>query len=94
MKGLKEIEASYDEAGEARGRGLMTGIEVVSDADTKAPGAGLTHEIEEEAKARGLIVGSGGLEGNVLRIKPPLVIDEDQLDKGLSILHEAFDAVT
>lgn len=94
MKGLEEIEASFDVAGDARGRGLMCGLEVVADADTKEPGPELTHEIKQAARERGVIVGSGGLDGNVLRIKPPLVIDEERLDEGIARLHEAFDAVT
>lgn len=94
MKGLEEIESTYDAAGDARGRGLMTGLEVVADADAKEPGPGLTHDIKEACRDRGVVVGSGGLEGNVLRIKPPLTIDEETLDEGIRVLHEAFEKAT
>jgi 4-aminobutyrate aminotransferase len=46
----------------------------------------------EETKARGLLVGKGGMHGNVLRIAPPLVLTEAEADEGLAILEASVDA--
>jgi len=87
---LEEMKNKYDKIGEVRGKGLMIGIELVSDRSSKAPG------VEEAKKARdfclgeGLLIGLGGVFNNVLRIQPPLVITQDQLEQALSVLDRSF----
>ena len=56
--------------GDVRGMGLMQAIELVKDRDTKEPAPDAALQLMEETKARGLLVGKGGLYGNVLRIGP------------------------
>ncbi len=60
--------------GEVRGLGLMLGVELVKDRQTKEPATAETADIVEKAKDRGLLLGKGGLYGNVIRIKPPMCI--------------------
>ncbi|MGE0758281.1 MAG: aspartate aminotransferase family protein [Pirellulaceae bacterium] len=66
--------------GEVRGMGLMLGVELVRDRHTREPATAETGEVLELARDRGLLLGKAGLYGNVLRIKPPLCITQDDAD--------------
>ncbi len=77
--------------GDARGMGLVWGLEIVKDKATKQPDADAAHRIVMEAAQRGLVmIAPIGLYGNVLRIAPPLVINEEQINIGVDILDAAF----
>jgi 4-aminobutyrate aminotransferase len=89
-RGLKDLEEKYDVVGEVRGKGLMVGVELVEDGESKAPNAAGANRAMEAAKARGLLIGRGGLYGNVLRIAPPLVITEDDAARAIETLDVAF----
>jgi 4-aminobutyrate aminotransferase len=78
--------------GEVRGKGLMIGIELVEPGSTR-PSAAAAARVLEESKRGGLLVGKGGLLGNVLRIAPPLVVNEAEADEGLEILSAAITTV-
>ena len=73
--------------------GLMQGVELVSDRETKEPAAEATGRLMEETRRRGLLIGKGGLYGNVLRIAPCLNIDADGVDAFLAIFDESLAAV-
>ena len=62
--------------GEVRGMGLMLGVELVKDRATKEPATSEAADVLERCKERGLLLGKGGLAGNVLRIKPPMCHDQ------------------
>jgi 4-aminobutyrate aminotransferase len=89
-EGLKELEDRYDVVGEVRGKGLMIGVEMVKDGESKAPHADGANRAMEACKERGLLVGRGGLYGNVLRISPPLVITEEDAARAIETLDVAF----
>ncbi len=76
--------------GEVRGMGLMQGMELVKDRQTKEPAPQQTAAVMEAAKDRGLIIGKGGLYGNVLRITPALNVTKDDADKAADIIDQAF----
>ena len=82
-----------DSIGEVRGKGLMIGIEMV-EPGTKRPDSHGAAEVMEQAKQRGLLVGKGGMYGNVLRIAPPLSLTEAEADEGYGMLEAAVDAAT
>jgi 4-aminobutyrate aminotransferase len=90
LEGLQEKHAAI---GEVRGMGLMQGIELVKDRATREPAPEAAGAVMEAAKDRGLIVGKGGLYGNVLRISPPLVVSREDADKAADVLDDAFAAV-
>ena len=77
--------------GEVRGKGLMIGIELV-EPGTKRPDSHGAAEVMEQARKRGLLVGKGGMYGNVLRIAPPLSLTEAEADEGYGILEAAVEA--
>jgi 4-aminobutyrate aminotransferase-like enzyme len=80
--------------GDARGQGLVWGLEIVKDRSSKEPAPDLAKRIIREACTRGLLmIAPIGLHGNVLRIAPPLVIKADQVEEGLGLLEKALKAV-
>lgn len=90
MKRLNEMKEEYEIIGDIRGKGLMIGIELVKDREKKTPAKDETTKIRDLAREKGLLIGSGGVKGCVLRIQPPLVIEKEQIDKALTILEDAI----
>ena len=90
MKGLEELMSRHDLIGDVRGRGLMTGVELVRDRKTKEPAKDECLRLLERSKAMGLLIGRGGLYGNVLRIKPPMCITPEDVDFIIGVLDAAF----
>jgi 2,2-dialkylglycine decarboxylase (pyruvate) len=90
--GLAELRDRYDCIGDVRGRGLLVGLEVVSDKESKQPdpelGAAITRRCFELGLSMNIVALRG--MGGVFRIAPPLTITDDELDLGLSILDQAF----
>ncbi|WP_432849139.1 aspartate aminotransferase family protein [Amycolatopsis sp. CA-161197] len=77
--------------GEVRGKGLMVGIELVQPGTT-APHPAAAKQMLEETRARGLLIGKGGLHNNVLRLGPPMTLTEAEAQEGLGILVDALAA--
>jgi 4-aminobutyrate aminotransferase len=90
---LKDLEDRYAVVGEVRGKGLMVGVELVADKETKEPSALIASQVMEICKERGLLIGRGGLYGNVLRLSPPLIIDEADAARAVETLEFAFGEV-
>jgi 4-aminobutyrate aminotransferase / (S)-3-amino-2-methylpropionate transaminase / 5-aminovalerate transaminase len=74
--------------GEVRQLGAMCAIEFVKDSSTKEPNKELVVEIVAKAHQKGLILMSAGLYGNIIRLLTPLVITDDQLEEGFTVLEE------
>jgi alanine-glyoxylate transaminase/(R)-3-amino-2-methylpropionate-pyruvate transaminase len=79
--------------GDVRGRGLMVGVELVRDRETKEPATQETVAVWEAAREMGLLIGKGGLDGNVLRIKPPMCVTAADVDFALEVMDEALKMV-
>ena len=93
--GLSELKQRYECVGDVRGRGLMLGVEIVKNGESREPDHDLGAKIAAEAFRRGLsmnIVKLPGM-GGVFRIAPPLTISEDELDLGLRTISDAIEAV-
>ncbi|HXV59225.1 MAG TPA: aminotransferase class III-fold pyridoxal phosphate-dependent enzyme, partial [Vicinamibacteria bacterium] len=90
MAGLEQLMARHSVIGDLRGVGLFIGVELVKDRQTKEPAKTLVHDIEQRAFGKGLLLLSCG--ESVIRIAPPLVIDEYDVDTGLQILDECLSA--
>ena len=84
----------FDIVGDVRGRGAMCAVELVADRDSKEPlGADAMNAIARRCLESGLIVLTAGTYGNVVRLLPPLTIDDALLEDGLGILEESLAAV-
>jgi 4-aminobutyrate aminotransferase len=86
--GLRDVPGVAD----IRGKGLMLGVELA--AEDRTPQPATVSAVLERCRAEGLLVGKGGLYGNVLRIAPPLTVTPDEVDEGGQILVEAISAAS
>jgi 4-aminobutyrate aminotransferase len=87
---LMGLQERFDVIGDVRGMGLMQGLEFVKDRQTKEPHPQAVLKVFEETKKRGVIVGKGGLYGNVIRLGPPLIATKDHIDELVTALNEAL----
>ncbi|MGX7674981.1 aspartate aminotransferase family protein [Plantactinospora sp. DSM 117369] len=85
LTGLRELADRHAVVGEVRGKGLMLGVEFVRPGTTE-PDPAATVRVFEECRRGGLLVGKGGLYGNVLRMGPPLTLTESEAREALAIL--------
>ncbi len=91
-KKLESLANKHEYIGEIRAIGSMVAVELVTDKETKEPNKEQADRILAYANKHGLLLLSSGLHGNVVRFLAPLVITDDELNKGLTILENAFDA--
>ena len=92
-KQLLNLKEDHKLIGDVRGQGMMLGIELVSDRNTKDPASQEMLKVMEICKQNGLLIGKGGIDGNVIRIQPPLELTHTQTEKALQILDIAFTKV-
>ena len=88
--GLENLATRHNLIGDIRGMGLMLGVELVRDRETKEPAKAECLQVFETCKDLGLLIGKGGLHGNTLRIKPPMCLHEADADFMLEVLDEAL----
>ncbi len=84
---LEGLKTEHEIIGDVRGRGLLQGIEIVSNRERKIPAANAAARLAEELRERGVIVGRSGADGNVLRVAPPLCISSQDVE----LFHDAFE---
>lgn len=90
--GLLRLKEKYWCIGDVRGIGLMQGIEIISDRETKAPGPEIGQAVSDRAMVMGLscnVVNLPGM-GGVFRLAPPVTVSADEIDEGVQILDESF----
>ncbi|MCC7308791.1 MAG: aspartate aminotransferase family protein, partial [Acidobacteria bacterium] len=87
---LEELKEKHSIIGDVRGRGLMQGIELVKDRETKEPAADAVLKVFEETKRRGVLIGKGGLYGNVIRTGMMLNSTKDNVDELIGALDAGF----
>lgn len=90
LAGMRELQAKYPtNLGEVRGAGLMLGLELVTDPESKDPNVKLCTDTVNRARDYGILLGKGGLLGNVWRVKPPMCVTKEDADFSL----EVFDRI-
>ena len=87
LEGLRQVGRSHDAIGQVRGAGLYVGVEIVDGAG--APDAAAATSIINALRERNILIGAAGLYGNVLKIRPPLVLERVHAD----MLFDALDGV-
>ncbi len=87
---FRALQAEHEIIGEVRGRGPMLALELVRDRQSREPAAEEAKELVRRCYEKGLVLIACGNFGNVLRVLMPLVITEEQLERGLAILEDAF----
>jgi 4-aminobutyrate aminotransferase len=90
---LDALKEKHRVIGDVRGMGLMQGIELVKDRETKEPAPEAANELLERARTNGLLIGKGGLFGNVIRLAPMLNIAKADVDEAIRLLDKSFSEV-
>lgn len=89
MAGMRDLARKYDAIGEVRGKGLMIGVELVHDRASKRVAPDFANTMLEEMRKRKVLIGKGGRYGNVLRIQPPFIFDDDDTHEFLKAFEQA-----
>jgi len=90
LVGLNELKQKHNLIGDVRGKGLMLGIELVKDRQSKEPAREECAQILETCKEMGLLLGKGGLWGQTIRFSPPMCVNAQDADFLLEVLDHAF----
>jgi 4-aminobutyrate aminotransferase-like enzyme len=93
-QGLESLQNKHDLIGDVRGMGLLQAMELVKDRSSKDAAPEAANQFMEECRKRGLLVGKGGLLGNVIRTSPPLNISKTDVDEAIKIMDESFVAIS
>ncbi|MFE9955100.1 aspartate aminotransferase family protein [Micromonospora sp. NPDC005299] len=91
LDGLRAVAQAHPVVGDVRGKGLMIALELVGPDGAPHPAAAAA--LLEESRERGLLVGKGGLYGNVIRLAPPMTLTRAEADEALEILTQSIESV-
>jgi alanine-glyoxylate transaminase/(R)-3-amino-2-methylpropionate-pyruvate transaminase len=90
LAGLNKLKETYNIIGDVRGKGLLLGIELVKDRQSKEPAKEECAQVMETCKEMGLLLGKGGLWGQTIRFSPPMCVAEQDADFLLEVLDRAL----
>ncbi|MCK5617775.1 MAG: aminotransferase class III-fold pyridoxal phosphate-dependent enzyme, partial [Candidatus Krumholzibacteria bacterium] len=90
LAGLEELKGRYAIVGDVRGSGLFVGIELVRDRDTLEPATAEASYVVNRLRERGVLTGTDGPFDNVIKIRGPLVLNEDDIDLALDIIDQTL----
>jgi 4-aminobutyrate aminotransferase-like enzyme len=93
LTGLRALAGQHELIGDVRGTGLFVGVQLVADRAARAPAAAAAAAVVEEVKARGILISSDGPDHDVLKVKPPMVLTEADVDRFVTVLDEALTVV-
>jgi len=92
-EGLNDLKSRYTIIGDIRGLGLYIGVELVADRATRAPATKAAKKIVELMKTKGVLVNTNGYDSNVIKIKPPMIIDSTDVTQLISVFESALSEV-
>ena len=90
LEGFRRLQAQFPYIGDVRGKGLVIGIEVVRDREGKEPAANLAKVVQDNLLKCGVIIGVGGVFGNVLRMSPALTISDAEIDHVMELFRRGL----
>ena len=93
MAGVRELGKSIEYIGDVRGSGLFIGVELVSNRSDQTPGTQITRDLIEFARENGVFLSSDGPADNVLKIKPPMIIGNKEVDIFLEVLERGLNSI-
>src|SRR5580693_2348294 len=88
--GLEDLKEKHELIGDVRGMGLLQALELVEDRQSKTPAAAQTAMVMEAARENGLLIGKGGMFGNVIRLSPPMNIGRSDVDQFVELLDRSL----
>lgn len=94
MEQLLSLKEKYEIIGDVRGMGLMLAVELVTDRKSKTPNPQAVLQVFEETKRDNLLIGKGGLYGNIIRISPPMTVTKSEIDIAVKALNKAFETIS
>ena len=89
-QGIKNLMAKHDLIGDVRGTGLALGVELVTDRKTLAPAKAQTARLLNLMRDEGVLIGSEGVLGNILKIRPPIVLQREHADLAIAALDRSL----
>ena len=92
--GVHALADKHDLIGDVRGSGLFIGVELVTDRATQTPAPEQTHAVVNTMRRQGVLIGRSGKDGNILKIRPPMVFGSVHARRLLACLDEALDSQT
>src|SRR5437016_3536231 len=90
LDGLNKLKDKHNIIGDVRGKGLLLGIELVKDRQSKEPAKEECAQVMENCKEMGLLLGKGGLWGQTIRFSPPMCVNEQDANFLLEVLDRAL----
>ncbi len=90
QSGLEELQKQYEVIGDVRGLGLFQGVELVRDRQTKEPAGAVAEASVEKMRTKGVLLSTDGPDHNVIKIKPPMVINSSNIDRMIDSLDEVL----
>jgi alanine-glyoxylate transaminase/(R)-3-amino-2-methylpropionate-pyruvate transaminase len=93
LAGLGQLREKHNIIGDVRGKGLLLGIELVKDRQSKEPAKEECAQVMETCKEMGLLLGKGGLWGQTIRFSPPMCVNEQDADFLLEVLDRALSSL-
>ena len=94
LKGLRDLQADFELIGDVRGYGLFIGVDLVNDRNTREAGTEIADYIKNRMRDHRILIGSEGPADNILKIRPPLTIDDDGVDMILQVMRVVLNEAT
>ncbi len=94
LDGLHKLQVDFDVIGDVRGYGLFIGLDLVNDRDTRAPGTEIADYVKNRMRDYRILIGSEGPADNILKIRPPLTIDDEGVEMILHVLRVVLSEAT
>lgn len=93
LNGLRELQVKYDVVGDVRGYGLFIGFELVESKSSRKAGTLIADYVKNRMRENRILMGSEGPFDNILKIRPPLTIDQEGVDMILTVLDQVLEEV-
>nr|WP_321575851.1 aminotransferase class III-fold pyridoxal phosphate-dependent enzyme [Sneathiella sp. P13V-1] len=91
LSGLRKLQDKYEIVGDVRGIGLFIGLDLVTDRETRAPGTEIASYVKNRMRENRILMGSEGPADNILKIRPPITIQSDDVDMILDVMDTVLD---